>query len=133
MLRGYKAAQERLARAERRLEELETPVYDPRPAQLTGMPRAPRSRPGSAQEQLADATLDLRREYMHQIARMRSIAAEIERALDKLEPPVLADVLRLRFLDGLSVRQTAETLHYSKGRIYQLQREAVREMLGRGQ
>jgi len=125
MLRGYKSAQERLARAEQKLEELETPLYDARIPKLTGMPRAQAHGSGSAQEKLADATIELRDYYAGQMAKLRRNAARIERELDELEPELLADVLRLRFIDGLTLEATAERMNYSVRHIRRLQRKAI--------
>jgi len=127
-LRDYRALGRRIERIEQRLEELEAPIYDPRTPQLTGMPHAPTARPGSAQERVADATADLRATYLHQIARLRAEAGELETALDELEPPILGDVLRRRYIDGLTIRQTAAAMMYSEPQIYVLQRRALAQL-----
>lgn len=124
-LRDFRALGRRISRIEERLEELEAPLYDPRTPRLSGMPRSPSTRAGSAQERLADATIDLRATYLHQLARLREEAGRIETALDALQPQILADVLRLRYIDGLTIAETAEAMSYSTRNIDLLQRRAL--------
>jgi RNA polymerase sigma factor (sigma-70 family) len=53
--------------------------------------------------------------------------ANIRRLLRRL-PPRHAMVLRARYLDGLTLRETAEILRVSKARVAQLERRALQIM-----
>ena len=57
------------------------------------------------------------------------LADSLEREINKLPDSRHRQVLRLRYIEGLTIEETAERMHYGTTRVKILQREALKECL----
>lgn len=57
------------------------------------------------------------------------LADSLEREINKLPDSRHRQVLRLRYIEGLTIEQTAERMHYGTTRVKILQKEALKECL----
>ena len=117
-----------------RIEEVEALLYDPRRAVLTGMPMARSSWNGSALERTVEKyseALDaLRLQYIEQRTIITNRLLRIERELSLL-PSEYQQIIRLHYIDGLTLDETADKCFISRRHLTNLQNKAL-ELLGCG-
>ena len=96
--------------AQRREEELRR--WESRAASVTqGWGGEPGGSPrGDALQQAVEKMLELREELGRQLLRELSLRREVEEAVAGLEDPKLRQLLRLRYLDGLTWERLAERM-----------------------
>ncbi len=59
------------------------------------------------------------------IAKLSAVVLAIEQAVEGLEDSAEREVLRLRYLNGLSWERVAKRMGYSKDRVFQIHRQAI--------
>lgn len=124
-LRNYLAIKAERKQLEALLEEIEGPLYSPRAQQLTGMPHAPSpAGSGSAQERMADRTMELRAYYAEKIANLTAEQLRIERAIDSLCPR-MRQLLRHRYIEGLTWEAVCVAMNYSWKQTHRIHSEAL--------
>ena len=102
---------------------IETSLYSPKAPKIDGMPRG-----GSGDSSdLIIKYLDLQRQFKKKIAKSIVILQEIDNAIDTL-PTGERYVIRLRFVEGLTVRETAEECNYSERQVLRYQKEAIKKI-----
>lgn len=127
-LKKYQAIKAERKQLETMLEEIEAPLYDPKAQQLTGMPHAPSSAgSGSAQERMADRTMELRTYYTEKIAELRDEQLRIEKAIDSLDPMARL-LLRYKYIDGMTWEAVCCAIGYSWRQTHRLHSEALRQL-----
>lgn len=93
---------------------------------LTGMPHG-----GSGQDKLADqvALIAIARERRDHIATtLAQMRAELNPMIDKMDNPLEQSTMRLRYIDGKSVREIAYVLTYSEQHIFRVLQQAERKI-----
>ena len=94
---------------------------------LTGMPRG-----SGTGDQTADGAimLQLAREALDRIetelAEMRSILGPM---IEQIESPLQKSAMRLRYMDGMSVREIAYSLNYSEQHIFRILQRAEQSII----
>lgn len=127
-LRNYLAIKAERKQLEALLEEIESPLYSAKIQQLTGMPHAPSSTgSGSAQERLADRTMELRAMYTEKIAELTDQQLAIEAAIDDLQPR-MRQLLRCRYIEGLTWEEVCVRMSYSWRQTHRLHAEALEQL-----
>ena len=127
-LRQYAAIKAERKQLEALLEEIESPLYSAKIQQLTGMPHAPSSTgSGSAQERLADRTMELRALYTEKIAELRAQQLAIEAAMDGL-PSKMRQLLRYRYIEGLTWEEVCVRMSYGWRQTHRLHSEALEQL-----
>ena len=122
--REKKAALLRYQDAEREIDELllERERWQARGLRLTpvltGMPRG--GGDGRALERAAVHVADIEAEIDRAVASAQEDRARIRAAIGRIREPRQRDVLRYRYLDGLTFEAVAERLHYSIRQVYSL-------------
>lgn len=113
----------RIAAKEMHLEELRTQA-EHITADLTGMPRG--SGASSPVERVAVQIADLSWELEQDWLDVLVYQEEIRKTIDRIEDPVVAQVLSARYISYLTWRKVAETLHYSERAVYKIHRKGLR-------
>ena len=127
-LRSYRALAAERRQLEALLEEIESSLYSAKVQRLTGMPLAPGSgESGSAQERLADRTMELRARYARNIAELSERQLAIEQAIDAL-PSTMRQLLRARYIEGLAWEDVCVRMRYSWRQTHRLHAEALRRL-----
>ena len=110
------------------LEEIEGPLYSAKTQRLTGMPFAPsRIGSGSAQEQMADRTDELRAKYRSKIAELEAEQLAIENAIDTLEPRQ-RKLLRHRYIEGLTWEEVCVCMGYCWKQTHRIHSDALQKL-----
>ena len=94
---------------------------------ISGMPRGS----GSGDDKLLKGMAkldDIDKQLGETVDRYIDTCSEILADIDGLEDSTAREVLRLRYVDGLSWGRIARTTHYSKSRLYQIHSQALREL-----
>ena len=113
----------RIAAKELHLEELRTQA-EHITADLTGMPKG--SGAASPVERVAVQIADLSWELEQDWLDVLVYQEEIRKTIDRIEDPVVAQVLSARYISYLTWRKVAETLHYSERAVYKIHRKGLR-------
>lgn len=131
-LRSYRALTKERKQLETLLEEIESPLYSAKVQRLTGMPFSPGTgsgESGSAQERLADRTMELRAEYAENIAELAERQLAIEQAIDAL-PSTMRQLLRARYIEGLTWEEVCVCIGYGWRQTHRIHAEALQRMKG---
>lgn len=129
-LRSYRALTKERKQLETLLEEIESPLYSAKVQRLTGMPSASGSgESGSAQERLADRTMELRARYAEDIAELAERQLAIEQAIDAL-PSTMRQLLRARYIEGLTWEEVCVCIGYGWRQTHRVHAEALQRMKG---
>lgn len=124
-LQSYKHIKREIREIESTMCEMNTRLYYPRVPKLTGMPTAPSTEQGSAQERAATALFELREKYNAAIEQLYRKAAIIETAIELVEDPMQRRILRLRYIDGRSWRAIGARVHLAEASLYRIHGEAI--------
>lgn len=95
-----------------RLKKMRVRIDNPRVPQLTGLPGARQTTPGSAQERYADEYMDTAPKYEEQLAVVRGKLRRIEEAVDRL-PPKDRMAVRWHCFERLSYKHIADRMDVS--------------------
>ena len=131
-LRSYRALTKERKQLETLLEEIESPLYSAKVQRLTGMPFSPGTgsgESGSAQERLADRTMELRARYAEDIAELAERQLAIEQAIDAL-PSTMRQQLRARYIEGLTWEEVCVGMGYGWRQTHRIHAEALQRMKG---
>ena len=127
-LKGYRDDKLALAQIGRRIEELETRLYELRSPSLSGMPHSSQTESGSPQEREADRSVEdldkLRARYAEQSAVLAARCLQIETALERL-PQRYRTLMRAYYIEGLKWATVADMLHYSWETAMRMHRRAL--------
>jgi len=97
----------------------------PRIPQLTGMPGAHQTRPGSAQERVADELMDVLPAYEQRLQEIKDKQHRIEAAVDRL-PEKERLVTKLHCMERRTYQAIGEIMHYSASTISAIQMNAYK-------
>ena len=117
-LRSYTKIEKEVQQIEGMMRELNARVYSPRVPVLTGMPGAPASSPGSAQEKIATEIMEIRERYERRVAELYAERRRIEDAIDGLDDPDQRMILRYHYIKGYSWKKTAQVSHIDESTVY---------------
>ena len=66
--------------------------------------------------------------FAEEVKKLKPKLRKIETAISSLEDVKQRRVLSFRYLDGMSYIEISERMHYSEERIYQLHRQAIKNL-----
>lgn len=88
---------------------------------------------GSRVERLCEKVAELEEGLCRELEEKLRLRGEIERAVAALEDERHGLVLRLRFIDGYSLEETSERMHYSYRQVCNLSRAALEALVVPGE
>lgn len=97
---------------------------------LTGMPRG-----SGTGDQTADGAilLQLAREALERIeTELSEMRAELGPMIEQIDEPLQKSVMRLRYMDGMRVREIAYSLNYSEPHIFRILQRAEQNIISTG-
>lgn len=123
-LNGYRWAIEKIDVLEERLARIDDRLYSMRRSIISDMPKGGKGKDtvdliGDKQELNQDINERLKEAY----AKKRLI----ESAIDSMENDRLSVILSLKYIDGLTLEEIADKLHYSNSHMGVLHRQALDE------
>lgn len=127
-LREYKDLRRERDTLARMLTELEAVIYSPRAQQLHGMPRNSSGAPCPT-ENLALKHLELETKYQETVEKLTVQMAEIEQAIEPLEP-TQRTLIRLHYFQGLTWEQVAVEMGYTWRHVHRLHGKALEKLQG---
>lgn len=107
------------------IEELEVRLYSAKHPSLTDMPK------GGKPIDTADLIIklvELKERYFDKLMDVTETHEKILDALDVLQDTE-RNVIRLRYIKGMTIRETAEELMYSERQVYRLQKSALKKII----
>lgn len=104
------------------IAELENTLYSPKSQRLDGMPRG--SSGGSVVESAAIKHADLMANYRQKAAELSAALAEIEDAIEVLEPRERT-LIRLHYAQGLTWEEVCVAMNYSWRQIHRIHAKAL--------
>ena len=122
-LRAYKALRKERDTLASQISELESVIYGPKAPNLDGMPRSnggPRTHP-------ADRLLTLREQYEAKVAELTDRMAEIEEAIQPLDPQERT-LIRLHYFVGLNWEAVAVEMGYTWRHVQRLHGKALERL-----
>lgn len=124
MIERIKSYQRLLSEADQledQIKMLETKLYHPSAPKITGMPRG-----GQVDEtDIIIKKLELQEKLKQKLIEIIDVTEQINAMLDKI-PLTERQVLRCRYVFGMTIRQTAYELNYSERQIVNLTKQGFR-------
>lgn len=130
-LREYAAIKRELQNTQGRLEELSAAMYAPKAQKLTGTPSAP-SPDNAAMELMVIQRQELLDRYLRIMAELAEKLQEVETSISGLASPA-REVLRCRYIDGLTWEQVCVKLNYSWRQVHRIHADALEKLKEKGQ
>lgn len=124
-LKRYKKNVACIDRLEDKLALLDQRIKSAKSPNLSGMPRG--GTPVTVEELLSDK-LDLEKRIRRLKEKSRKLKDQILDEIDSLEDPRYCEVLEAYFIECKTISQIAEDMGYTDVHIYNLYRDAVREL-----
>lgn len=118
--RGIKLERDRLAAM---IQDVEAVIYGPRSPKMDGMPRSG-SGASSAVEDAAIRHADLLARYQQKVAELSEALAEIETAIEVLEPRERT-LIRLHYAQGLTWEEVCVAMNYSWRQVHRIHGRAL--------
>lgn len=125
-LRAYKELRGERDKLARMLEELEATIFGPKAVKYDAMPRGG-SGPSDPVAALAGKHLALREEYTKTVEKLTAQMAEIEQAIEPLEP-TQRTLIRLHYIQGLTWEQVAVEMGYTWRHVHRLHGKALERL-----
>lgn len=125
-LKGYRNIKLERDRLAAMIDEVEAVLYGPRAQRLDGMPRGG-SRPGSAVEDAAIKHAELLEKYRQKVAELSAALADIERAIEVLEPRERT-LIRLHYAQGLTWEEVCVAMNYGWSQIHRIHASALQNL-----
>lgn len=125
-LRAYKSLRLERDKLARMVDELEATLFGPKAPKYDGMPRGG-SGPSDPVAELAGRHLALREQYAETVAKLTAQMAEIEQAIEPLEPRERT-IIRLHYFRGLTWEQVAVETGYTWRHVHRLHGKAIEKL-----
>ena len=124
-LKRYKKNLRCIDRLEEKLVALDERIKSVKSPSLSGMPRG--GTPVTVSELLSDK-IDLEKRIERLKAKGKNLKNEILEEIDSLEDPRYCEVLEAYFIDCKSIEDIADEMGYTDRYIYDLYKDAVKEL-----
>ncbi|WP_100065125.1 RNA polymerase sigma factor [Miniphocaeibacter massiliensis] len=128
ILRGFNYLEEEIRRKESRLQYLERRIEDlkvPRAIRLRDMPKDNDYR---MFDDYIDSYLDEINELINFIKTSKETKRKIEKAIDSIDDCDMKRLLKLKYIDGMTIREIAEKLYLSERTIKRKHRLAIGQL-----
>lgn len=126
-LRQYRELKREKAQIEEKIEELEGVMYAPRGTNYEEKIRA-QSKTGSITEVLHEQHEALERLYNAKLVELNACLLEIETAIESLTDSTERQLMRLRYIDGLTWEEVAVALSYGWTQTHRLHSRALEKL-----
>ena len=123
-LKKYTALKGELDRMKERIEEIDAQLYKYRTQNLSGMPMA-HGVPNDYQEKLIDKKQKVLDRYNAVTLTLEDELLRIETAIEAVEDPTARDLLRCRYIDGLTWEEVCVKINYGWSRTHKLHAKAL--------
>lgn len=123
-VRGYRDIVKEKSKIEKLLKDIEQSNQCASTSNIEGAPHGSPQGSGSAQERRSDNTWEIRERYRDIIRALNTRQLQIEQAIEQMVP-VHRQLIRHRFIEGLTLAQTAREMGYSTASISRHQRAAL--------
>lgn len=84
---------------------------------------------GDGMQTAISRILDIEREIDEEVDRLAALRDRIEGAVRRVAGEPLRELLRYRYIDGLTWEQVAEKMHYSYAHIFRMHEQALRQIM----
>ncbi len=125
-LKAYRAIKLERDKLAAMVEELEGTLYGPKAQRLDGLPRGG-SGTSSAVEDAAIKHAELLGKYQQKMAELCDALAEIEKAIETLEPRERT-LIRLHYAQGLTWEQVCVAMSYEWAQIHRIHAKALEKL-----
>lgn len=120
-LKNYRKMMREIDQINDQIKEIETKLYSPKSPQITGMPKG-----GTFDEtDVIIKYLELQKKAEQKLKKLMKQTVEINDALEKL-PIIERQVLRYRYIFGLTIKGTAEAMSYSERQVVNLTNRGIK-------
>lgn len=123
-LNGYRWAIEKIDVLEERLARIDDRLYSMRKSIISDMPRGGK---GKDTVDLIGDKQELNQDINERLKEAYEKKRLIESAIDSMEDDRLSVILSLKYIDGLTLEEIADKLHYSNSHMGVLHRQALDE------
>lgn len=124
-LESYQWKKKAIERLERKIDEIEETV-GVNGVQYSDMPKAHTNSIHRPTEEIALKLIDLKNQYEVKYDEALKKMQEVEALIISVDDPLLMSFLELRYIDGMTMEETAEELDMSDRHIYRLQKKALK-------
>ena len=125
-LKAYRAIKLERDKLAAMVEELEGTLYGPKAQRLDGLPRGGAGT-HSAVEDAAIKHAELLGKYQQRMAELSAALAEIEKAIETLEPRERT-LIRLHYAQGLTWEQVCVAMRYEWAQIHRIHAKALEKL-----
>lgn len=126
-LRAYKELRRERDQLADMIDDIEAVMYGPRAIRMDGMPRGGSASGGGPTEALATRHLDLAQQYQEKIDLLTERLAEIEQAIEVLEPRERT-LIRLYYIEGLVWEEVCIKMAYSWRQVHRIHSHALEKL-----
>jgi len=127
-LKAYAAIKAEREQIRGLLGEVESRLYSAKVQQLTGMPSAASPGGGSAQERLADSTMQLRDRYRAKLAELDAEQLVIEDAIEGLRSARMRQLMRCKYIEGMTWEEVCVAISYGWTQTHRLHAKALQQI-----
>lgn len=125
-LRAYKELRRERDKLAQMIADLEATIYGPKAVKYDAVPRGG-SGPSDPVAELAGRHLALCEQYTEAVTRLSAQMAEIEAAIEPLEPTERT-IIRLHYFQGLTWEQVAVEMNYTWRHVHRLHGKALEKL-----
>lgn len=125
-LNGYRWAIEKIDVLEDRLAKIDDRLYSMRRSIISDMPKGGK---GKDTVELIGDKLEISQDINERLSEAYEKKRQIENAIDSMENDRLSVILSLKYIDGLTLEEIADKLHYSNSHMGVLHRQALDEFV----
>lgn len=126
-LRAYKELRRERDQLADMIDDIEAVMYGPKAVRLDGMPRGGSGGTGGPTAELATRHIDLVRQYTDKVTLLTDRLAEIEKAIEVLEPRERT-LIRLHYIEGLVWEEVCIKMAYSWRQVHRIHAKALEKL-----
>lgn len=128
-LRQYQQLKREATMLEEKLVELESAMTSPRIQRLDGMPQG-QPQGGSLMDMLVEQHLTLKALYASKLKELNDTLLDIETAIESLTDPTERNLMRLRYIDGLTWEKVCVEIGYEWSQTHRTHARALGKLKG---
>ena len=126
-LRAYKELRRERDQLASMIGDIEAVMYGPRAIRMDGMPHGSSGNTGGPTEAMATRHIDLLRQYQEKVDMLTERLAEIEQAIEVLEPRERT-LIRLHYIEGLVWEEVCIKMAYSWRQVHRIHSHALEKL-----
>lgn len=126
-LRAYKELRRERDQLASMIGDIEAVMYGPKAVRMDGMPRGGSGGTGGPTAELATRHIDLVRQYTDKVTLLTERLAEIEQAIEVLEPRERT-LIRLYYITGLTWEEVCIEMSYAWRQVHRIHAKALEKL-----